>query len=75
MPPRVERNAWGTRKRSILDGADIIFLDPDNGIGGETEKHATFSEIRQLRKPERAIAFITFPGRSTMRFCSDCTSD
>ncbi|MGJ0452356.1 MAG: hypothetical protein ACR65T_03860 [Methylocystis sp.] len=64
MPPRAGRSAWGTRKRSALDGADIVFLDPDNGIGGETEKHATFSEIRLLRKPGRAIVFITFPGRS-----------
>lgn len=64
MPPRVERSAWGARKRSALDGADIVFLDPDNGIGRETEKHATFSEIRLLRKPGRAIVFITFPGRS-----------
>ncbi|MGH7120830.1 MAG: hypothetical protein ACREFP_17900 [Acetobacteraceae bacterium] len=64
MPPRVERSAWGTRKRNALDGANIVFLDPDNGVGRETEKHATFSEIRLLRKPERAIVFITFPGRS-----------
>jgi hypothetical protein len=64
MPPRAERSAWGARKRSALDGADIVFLDPDNGVGRETEKHATFSEIRLLRRPERAIVFITFPGRS-----------
>jgi hypothetical protein len=64
MPPRAERSAWGARKRSALDGADIVFLDPDNGLGGETQKHATFAEIQLLRKPERAIAFITFPGRS-----------
>jgi len=64
VPPRTERSAWGTRKRSALDGADIVFLDPDNGLGGETQKHATFAEIRLLRKPERAIVFITFPGRS-----------
>ena len=63
MPARGERNAWGTRKRSALDGADIVFLDPDNGIGAETQKHATFSEIRLLRKPGRAIVFINFPGR------------
>jgi hypothetical protein len=64
VPPRDERSAWGTRKRSALNGADIVFLDPDNGIGAETEKHATFSEIRLLRKPGRAIVFIIFPGRS-----------
>jgi hypothetical protein len=51
-------------ERSALVGADIVFLDPDNGLGGETQKHATFAEIRLLRKPERAIVFITFPGRS-----------
>jgi hypothetical protein len=64
IPPRGERSAWGTRKRSALKGADIVFLDPDNGIGAETKKHATFSEIQLLRKPGRAIVFITFPGRS-----------
>jgi hypothetical protein len=64
MPPPIERGAWGARKRAALDGADIIFLDPDNGLGGETEKHATFSEIRLLRKPGCAIVFITFPGRN-----------
>lgn len=64
IPPRGERNAWGMRKRSALNGADIVFLDPDNGIGAETEKHATFSEIRLLRRSGRTIVFITFPGRS-----------
>ncbi len=65
VPPRVERRARGMRKRSALHDADIVFLDPDNGVGAETEKHATFSEIRLLRRLGRAIAFITFPGRST----------
>ncbi len=64
MPPRVERGSWGARKRTALHGADIVFLDPDNGIGAESEKNATFSEIRLLRKPGRAIVFITFPGRT-----------
>jgi len=64
MPPRVERSAWGARKREVLSGANIVFLDPDNGLGGETEKHATYSEIRLLRKPGRAIVFIIFPGRN-----------
>lgn len=64
MPLRADRGAWGARKRNALDGADLVFLDPDNGIGAESEKHATFSEIRLLRKPGRAIVFITFPGRN-----------
>ncbi len=64
MPSRLERSAWGTQKRSALNGANIVFLDPDNGIGTETEKHATFTEIRLLRSPGRAIVFITFPGRN-----------
>jgi len=61
MPPLAERIAWGARKRKELDGADLVFLDPDTGIGKASEKHATFSEIRLLRKPKRAIVIITFP--------------
>ena len=51
-------------RRSVLDSANIIFLDPDNGVGAETEKHATLTEIQMLRKPGPAIVFITFPGRT-----------
>ncbi|WDZ82102.1 hypothetical protein PWG15_36100 (plasmid) [Ensifer adhaerens] len=64
MPARVDRAEWGRRKREALEGADLVFLDPDNGLGAETEKHATFAEIRRLRRPGRAIVFITFPGRN-----------
>lgn len=64
MPTRLDRSAWGMRKRSALGGANIVFLDPDTGIGEETKKHATFAEIRLLREPGRAIVFITFPGRN-----------
>ena len=63
MPSRAERAAWAAAKRKVLHGADIVFLDPDNGVGGETKKHATLSEVRELREATRAIAFITFPGR------------
>lgn len=63
MPARALRLQWAREKRYALDAADIVFLDPDNGLGSEGEKHATYSEIRQLRRPGRAIAFISFPGR------------
>ena len=76
MPTRAERSVWGKRKRNALDGANLVFLDPDNGIGKETQKHATFSEIRLLRKPGRAIVFITFPGRNMQHdaLCGNCMS-
>jgi hypothetical protein len=64
VPSRLMRNAWAARKRATLEGAETIFLDPDNGLGTETARHATFSEVRLLRRPGRAIVFITFPGRS-----------
>lgn len=50
--------------RATLDSADLVFLDPDNGLGVESEKHATYPEIGLLRRPGRTIVFITFPGRS-----------
>jgi hypothetical protein len=64
MPPQNERHAWATRKRAALERADLIFLDPDNGLGRATEKHATFSEVQLLRRTGRALVFITFPGRN-----------
>ncbi len=63
VPAPVRRMAWGAAKRTALDSADIVFLDPDNGLGEMSEKHASISEIGLLRKPGRAIVFITFPGR------------
>lgn len=63
MPRRGERLEWAARKRQELEGADVVFVDPDNGIGKETAKHATFSEIGALRMAGRVIVFINFPGR------------
>ena len=61
--PRYGREAWGKRKRDALEAADLVFLDPDNGVGDDPDKHAHLSEVQQLRRPGRAIVFITFPGR------------
>lgn len=63
MPPSQQRKKWAVAKRATLNVANIVFLDPDNGLGAETPKHMTSSEIRHLRQPGRAIVFITFPGR------------
>jgi hypothetical protein len=64
VPSGRDRLAWATRKRTTLEGADIVFLDPDNGVGAESIKHATFSEIRLLRRARRVIVCITFPHRN-----------
>lgn len=64
MPNRLGRSDWAARKREALHGSNLVFLDPDNGLGLETEKHATYAEIRRLRRPGRSLVFITFPGRS-----------
>lgn len=63
VPTATGRIQWAERKRATLHEADIIFLDPDNGLGEKAEKHATISEVRSLRKPNRAVILIIFPGR------------
>jgi hypothetical protein len=65
MPSRLQRSAWAAGKRSALDGADVVFLDPDNGVRDtQGEKHATYEEIRLLRRTGRAIVFIKLPGHT-----------
>ena len=63
VPSGMARASWGMNKRQALEAADVVFLDPDNGIGRETPKHATMAELRDLRRPGRSLVFITFPGR------------
>ncbi|MFD2262635.1 hypothetical protein ACFSM5_07025 [Lacibacterium aquatile] len=63
IPTSAGRANWSAQKRIALADADIVFLDPDNGLGRESKKHATLSEVRHLRRPDRALVFITFPGR------------
>lgn len=65
VPTKEKRAVWSETKRKVLDRADVVFLDPDNGLGDGGMKHATFAEVRRLRKPGRSIVFITFPGRSS----------
>ena len=63
MPRRRDRESWALRQRTALSSSDLVFLDPDNGLGEPTSKHATLDEVCNLRRPGRSIVFITFPGR------------
>lgn len=64
VPSRLPRSEWARQMCAALDSADLVFLDPDNGLGAKKEKHATLSEVGLLRRPGRAVVFITFPGRN-----------
>lgn len=55
-----ERESWSAGKRTHLEAADLIFLDPDNGLG-TTLKHATSDELRSLNRQGRSMVFISFP--------------
>jgi hypothetical protein len=63
MPGTGNRRGWADNMRKILQDASIVFLDPDNGVGPTTERHATTAEVAAMRRPGRAVVLIKFPGR------------
>jgi hypothetical protein len=48
--------------RFVLQEASIIFLDADNGLGSISERHTTVAEVVLMRRPERSVVLIKFPG-------------
>jgi hypothetical protein len=59
-----ERVSWLSEKRRIIGESEIIFLDPDNGLGEyPTIKHVTYDEIRFFLDSGKCVVFITFPKR------------
>ena len=62
VPPAGSRGAWANNMVIALQEASIVFLDPDNGLGAASERHATVAEIAALRKPGRTVVLIKFPG-------------
>jgi len=65
IPSLSGRDSWIEGKRLVLANADLVFLDPDNGIGRPSKKHATLSELTALRHPGRSLGFIAFPHRNS----------
>ncbi len=53
----VDRRAWAAEMRRTLDGADLVFLDPDNGLEGLelTPKSVALAELGELKRPGRAL--------------------
>ncbi len=62
VPSRSQRAQWGAQMRASLADANLIFVDPDNGLGASPKKHATYEEMREFRSPKRVLVSIKFPG-------------
>lgn len=58
-----QRKPWVDEMAEALEPVDLVFLDPDNGLGRGPTKHARISDLHALNQPRRAIAIIKFPGR------------
>jgi hypothetical protein len=59
------RAGWAAGMAYLFAKADLVFLDPDNGVGRVGKRHATLDEVRLLRRPgQRALVLIKFPGRT-----------
>lgn len=57
------RTEWVDSMVTGLDDSDLVFFDPDNGLGRHRTKHAHIADLVALRQRRRALAIIKFPGR------------
>ena len=62
VPRAGSRASWAGNMTAALQDASIVFLDPDNGVGNASVKHATVAEVAAIRQPGRAVVLIKFPG-------------
>jgi hypothetical protein len=81
---RIWRSSWLERVMSDLDGCDLVFADPDNGLTDDNDRRkgrATFgkslpiSEARRLSEGRTAVSIITtraVPGGMTLRLTTGC---
>ncbi len=60
---RALRAPWAAEMVRGLSDCDLIFVDPDNGLGRATPRHTTLDELKSLRCHGRVILLIKFPGR------------
>lgn len=67
------RESWMARAIQAVEGCDLVFLDPDNGIGGKSfrphgckgHKHAAWEEIAWFSRPDRTLVVYHHTGRQT----------
>jgi hypothetical protein len=58
-----KRAEWVTGMVRAMGDAEFVFLDPDNGLGSDALKHAHITDLIALRRENRAVSIIKFPGR------------
>jgi hypothetical protein len=51
------RPLWAKGLANLVSGANLVFLDPDNGIQGQrlTDRHVALAEIAALRQKDRVL--------------------
>ncbi|MGA2217355.1 MAG: hypothetical protein ABSG51_04670 [Terracidiphilus sp.] len=61
---RIDRPEWINQVCKKLEKSRILFLDPDNSVHRRpTIRHASFDEVKLLRKSGKALLLIKFPAR------------
>jgi hypothetical protein len=64
VPLTARRRAdWVQGMVEAMGDAELVFLDPDNGLGRGALKHARITDLIALRRENRAVSIIKFPGR------------
>jgi hypothetical protein len=63
VPANALRGAWAAAMAHRLRDCGLVFLDPDNGVGAPSRRHATLGEVRGFLRPGRAVLLIKFPAR------------
>jgi hypothetical protein len=61
VPKRAsQRGTWAKELMASIGDADLVFLDPDNGLQGRrvTPKHVALTELAALRRKDRALVFV-----------------
>jgi hypothetical protein len=64
VPNIRSRSAWASRMAEELEHCNLVFLDPDNGIGKAAKRYTTLDEVKLLlNSGTKALVFIKFPAR------------
>ena len=62
IPAGLERSLWARDMAEFLESCDVVFADPDIGLG-EKKEHAKLDEVMALGRRGRPVIIIKFPHR------------